>query len=1141
MHTIKLHLEVKYMLALIMAVCIQTINAQNIATEYHELWNTANELYETILGYRQKEVPLTASQLSSNASDYDEGQHLEYLLDGNPATFWHSDWHDIVKDTHYIQIDLDEPLSGDIALYAMRRQTANHHPTLIGFLASNDGWVWDELDAVQLGNPYSGAETVSPVITLDKEYSYLRITLLDNAEHTIFGHFAEIRLLNIEVFGENRKDEYGITFEYFEKELLAGKDARDWDITQNMLDGLKSAYDMMLAEMSGESEYAEQYRKLWNEANETYKSLSGFTIGEIIPLKKGMLSSNASDRDEGRDIDYLLDDNPYTFWHSDWHEQVTEPHYIQVNLEEPLAGGIVFYALRRQTVNDHPTVLTCLGSNDEEEWTELGTMSLPNASSGMEAMSSPVSLGDEAYSYLRFVITETSGGRIFGHFAEVRLYQAEIFGEDNRAQLNYVLPELEKQLELGAATPDKRITSAMLADLQKAYNALLLEKERLDNGLPPSFVRQYTDIPTLVVNTLDGNDITSKTEWKYAKMWRIEGDSIAVYDSLKIRGRGNSTWGMAKKPYRIKFDSKEKFLGKGYAKAKNWTLMANYADKTLLRNATASFIGRQLGQPFVPAAEFADFVLNGEFLGSYQISDQIEVHKKRVEITEQEDVPTEESDISGGYLIEFDGGAGSESVWVRSDMGQPVTIKSPDDDVITWEQKEYVRQFINDYESRLFSDDYTDPELGYRAVTDSATLISWFLSTEYTGNVDGYYSTYAYKDQGDDHLCWGPLWDYDIAFDNCNRIGLVTQKLMMNDGYTSGQMTNYVKRMYSDQWFRNAAGRAWHKAVLRDSLVERTMAYVDSMALVIDQSQRLNFQKWPIDQHVYNEIVLFSTYQEGVDFLKKFLVEHAQYLSETFPNPEGITPPEPAPSNPLGLDRDKLYYIYNVGSNNIIDINGDEASNVCMWAPTAERAESQMWEIIPARGDYYRIVLHGSGLAITDVAPFQDGEYTRGKNIALLPIDEEERRQMWEFVPTADYYSIANAETNLAWNNSNGSTDNGNPVISWTNNADNAKKTTRQWYPEPVGDDIMDGIASAGSGDVEFRITYDPVSQHVILRLPADAASQSGEICVYDIQGQLQGRGNAQSPISVSHLPAGVYVVGWNVQGHRRSIKFVKR
>ena len=185
---------------------------------------------------------------------------------------------------------------------------------------------------------------------------------------------------------------------------------------------------------------------------------------------------------------------------------------------------------------------------------------------------------------------------------------------------------------------------------------------------------QLTNIPTIYIETFGNKSVTSKTTYVYATMTYVDGDKIVQYDSLQIRGRGNSTWGLAKKPYRIKFHESTKFLGKGYAKNKSWTLLANHGDKSLLRNAVTFTMGDFLGQPFSPAAHFVDLVLNGTYLGNYQVSDQINVDNKRVEVYEQEEVATDTSNITGGYLVEIDGFGSGEQVNFRTDACCQVPI-----------------------------------------------------------------------------------------------------------------------------------------------------------------------------------------------------------------------------------------------------------------------------------------------------------------------------------------------------------------------------------------------------------------------------------------------------------------------------------
>lgn len=884
---------------------------------------------------------------------------------------------------------------------------------------------------------------------------------------------------------------------------------------------------------------AQQYRSLWAEAQELYDQAVGYRSREVS-LKADNLSSNASDYQEGKHLEYLLDGDPNTFWHSDWHNQVQETHYLQMDLDETLSGHIALYVRRRDTPANHITLMGCYASRDGQEWTSLGNIPLPNAYSGAEVTTNPVSLGADSCSHLRFTFLQNSEGGAFAHFAEIRLLSVEVLGESMMGMLGKEMSELLTQLRNGQALQDEDISEEHLRALLEAKEALAREMERVSNGLLPSYMTQLTNLPTLFINTYDGTAVTSKREYKLARMWRLDGDSVAAYDSLRIRGRGNSTWGMAKKPYRLKFNRKERFLGKEHANAKSWTLLANHSDKTLLRNAVASFIGKQLGQPFVPSAEFADVVLNGEYLGNYQISDQMQVHRKRVEIAEQKDVPLEGADISGGYFFEFAGTLDGELSYFHSRRGQAVAIKSPDDDVITSEQKDYLASFINDFEDRLYSSDYQDSVLGYRQVVDSNTLASWFVANEYTANPDGYYSTYAYKERGDHHLYWGPMWDYDIAFNNCYRLRMdMTDKLMLHEGYSSGKMKEYVQRMYADEWFRQLAGRVWHKAVCQDGIVEKTLAYVDSMAQVIGQSQERNFEKWPIDSRVYDELVLFSTYQEGVDYLKKFLQEHAEYLSSTLPNPDGLTPPLPAPNNPMGVESDALYFIYNVGTGNVADIGSTTGSALCTWAPDRLRITTQLWQLTPVTGNYYRITLQGSNLAITDMARYNGTSYSTGARLQLAEATPDDDRQLWEFQPAAEHFAIVNKATGLGWNNSGGKPDNGNPIISWTSDESNASKPTRQWYI--LRGELPSDIASTWEdSDPSYSVTYDRSSQSVHLRAPASIDPSGTLLTVHDVNGRLIGTGNAHTPISLSAHPSGIYILSWTVQSTRRTIKFRK-
>ncbi|MBO4641568.1 MAG: CotH kinase family protein [Bacteroidaceae bacterium] len=141
-----------------------------------------------------------AWQLSSNASDWQEGQHLEYLIDGKSNTFWHTDWHGQVSDKyHYLQVELKEAFRGHMVIYMLRRNTPNDHPTQMIVEASNDAKEWTSITTVDF--PYDGpvTPTCSEAFTLHKEYKFIRVAATDctganNYGYRVYWHAAEFQL-----------------------------------------------------------------------------------------------------------------------------------------------------------------------------------------------------------------------------------------------------------------------------------------------------------------------------------------------------------------------------------------------------------------------------------------------------------------------------------------------------------------------------------------------------------------------------------------------------------------------------------------------------------------------------------------------------------------------------------------------------------------------------------------------------------------------------------------------------------------------------------------------------------------------------------------------------------------------------------
>jgi hypothetical protein len=640
-----------------------------------------------------------------------------------------------------------------------------------------------------------------------------------------------------------------------------------------------------------------------------------------------------------------------------------------------------------------------------------------------------------------------------------------------------------------------------------------------------------TNLPTLYIDTEDSVAITSKEEYVNATLRYVDNAGITLYDALKIRGRGNSTWGMEKKPYRLKFDKKQRLLGKTRANAKSWTLLANHADKTLIRNAVAAYIGDLAGQPFTAAAQFADLVVNGDYCGCYQISDQIEIRDKRVNITEQTDAITPESDISGGYLLEVDGFALSEPAHFSTKRGVLITIKSPDDEIIDTLQVSYIQAHINKFEDALFSTDFTDSINGYRRYVDAETLASWYISSELTGNPDCFWSTYIYKERGDDKIYWGPLWDYDIAFNNCNTKGDVSRKLMVDIAYgrdlANGELTKlWVNKMWEDPWFRQIVHDKW-KSMIANNLKERLCHYIDSVSSEIDQSQQLNSTLWPINQRTYVEITLFDTYAEGIDYLKEYLQRRCAYLTEVF---------EQAAQPILAFEpKDCSYRIQNYQNKHYADVNNNRLVTHSM----GENKETQLWNFIPSGDGYFYIINAETNRAITDLSDRNGSQYSRGAGIGLSALTPKTTQEWYPRPISRGRYILTNRATGLVWNNCAGSSEESNPAISWTDDPNDSYEFNNQWQII-----ACDSLSSVGIEKVcqrvEYKVTYSPEDAMLHFRAESDAIFDGGTLTIYTPKGAILGILPIAREVSLSTLPEGIYLLRWQTGEISGSCKVIR-
>lgn len=390
-----------------------------------------------------------------------------------------------------------------------------------------------------------------------------------------------------------------------------------------------------------------------------------------------------------------------------------------------------------------------------------------------------------------------------------------------------------------------------------------------DEGKQKRTYKQLTNLPTIYVETGGTLDFVSKAEYANCKVIVAE-NGVEIESEGGIRGRGNSTWGLDKKAFRIKFNNKQHLLGLP-ANAKSWTLIASHVDKTFLRNGVTFEMSRFLEFEFTPACVHVDVVIDGFHYGTFFVSDQLQINKNRIDIDEMKSTDVDPVSITGGYHLEVDGYAHEEPVWFSTPRGVNITVKSPDEETIVPEQYNYIKNHVAAMEKML----YDNPEKIFDTYLDLKTTVAYYLLSELTGNCDSYWCLHLYKKRSDDKLYFGPVWDYDQAYLNDGRVPRYSPTLEVNFGYKQ-----WFPRIMETEAARQELARQWKK-VQEGNLKELMLEYIAENSEYLQQSQTLNYKRWnSLNKRIFTNIVSFETYPEYIDYLVQFIEDRFAWYDD---------------------------------------------------------------------------------------------------------------------------------------------------------------------------------------------------------------------------------------------------------------------
>ncbi|MBO7602845.1 MAG: CotH kinase family protein [Bacteroidales bacterium] len=362
-----------------------------------------------------------------------------------------------------------------------------------------------------------------------------------------------------------------------------------------------------------------------------------------------------------------------------------------------------------------------------------------------------------------------------------------------------------------------------------------------------------TGLPFVILDTPNATPITSKTEWMDGATLTILNSDLTVHyqGTLSMKGRGNSTWTQfPKKPYALKLDSKAEILG--MPKHKRWCLLANWMDRTLIRNDVAFELSRRIGMEWTPSGQFVELFLNGEHRGNYYLCEQIKVDENRVNIASLGKKVTEGEELTGGYLMECDLWYNEDFKFMSPVHNVPWQFKDPDE--INDAQFNYMYDYVSRFEASLFESarfaareylDYIEPE----------TFVDWWLVNELAQNseINQPKSAYIYKDRGG-KLKAGPVWDFDwgtfIPRDKYNYVAM-------------GQKY-YFHQLFQDKEIRSLIKTRWNNC--KHNLTD-IPDYIDAISSTLYASDAINSEMWPISRTTNQDESL--DYRQAVERLKE--------------------------------------------------------------------------------------------------------------------------------------------------------------------------------------------------------------------------------------------------------------------------------
>ncbi len=426
-------------------------------------------------------------------------------------------------------------------------------------------------------------------------------------------------------------------------------------------------------------------------------------------------------------------------------------------------------------------------------------------------------------------------------------------------------------------------------------------------GIDPSLGQvDFSDsnLPIIVINT-NGETIVDepKITCDMGIIWNGDGQRNALEDpfnhffgKIGIEFRGSTSQQYPKKSYGLEtrdaFGENFNVNLLGLPKENDWVLYGIYADKSLMRNYLTYALFRQM-QPWSPGFVFCELLINGEYMGIYALIEKIKRDKNRVDIAKLDTMDNAGDQLTGGYIIKIDKPTGSSSTPWTSAYQEKVQFRyhDPKYEELSETQRDYIKNYVSDFEDLIYGDGFADSLDGYRSMIDVGSFIDFMLMQELGRTVDGYRSSsFMYKDRDSKggKLACGPMWDFNLSYGNANYChGHDTTGWQYNFNDVCNYSTappDWWARLLEDPVFADSLQCRWRE--LRSTILSKNAidSLIDATALYLDEAQERHFTRWSIlGRYIRWNHFIGETYQEEVDYLKWWFASRSAFLDAHIP------------------------------------------------------------------------------------------------------------------------------------------------------------------------------------------------------------------------------------------------------------------